>query len=124
MKKFINFIRTTAIGGLLVIVPIAIILFVLAQIIYGLYSVAEATMAEMNIAIDDAVILFLIATGALIGLCFLTGLMVQTRFGIVLRTWFGRNVAKRIPMYGAIASLTRRFAGIEGHHFSAVEIDL
>ncbi len=124
MSRFVNFIKTTAIGGLLVIVPIAIILFVLAQIFYGLYSVAQALIAELGLAIDDALILFAIAIASLIGLCFVTGLVVQTRAGITLRAWLDSNVARRIPMYNAISSLTKRFAGLEGNNFDPVEVDL
>ena len=35
-----------------------------------------------------------------------------------------RNVAKRVPMYNAIASLTQRFAGIDGRDFVPVEVDI
>jgi uncharacterized membrane protein len=124
MNKFMNFIKTTAIGGLLVIVPIAIILFVLAQILYALYSLSQAATTELGLQINDALIMIGIAAAALIGLCFLTGLIVQTRIGVALRTWMKRNVAKRIPMYNAISSLTQRFAGLEGNKFAPVEVDL
>ena len=119
-----RFIKTTAIGGLLVIVPIAIIAFVLAQIFYALYSLSQSATLELGLQINDALIIIGIATAALIGLCFLTGLIVQTRIGIALRTWMNRNVAKRIPMYNAISSLTKRFAGLDGNKFAPVEVDL
>ena len=124
MSRFIRFMKTTAIGGLLVIVPIAIILFVLAQIFYGLYSVAQLLIDSLGLQINDALILVGIASASLIGLCFLTGLIVQTRIGIALRNWLNRNVSRRIPMYKAISSLTKRFAGLEGNQFAPVEVDL
>lgn len=124
MRKVINFIKTTVIGGLLIIVPIAIVLYVLGQLFYGLYSLAESTMSEVNIEIDDALIMTGIAALALIGLCFLTGLVVRTRFGVVSKRWLNRHIGKRIPMYNALASLTRRFAGREGSEFAPVEVDL
>ncbi len=124
MSRFINFIRTTALGGLLVIVPIAIVLFVLGQILLGLYNVAREFVALTGLGIDDALLISGIALLALVGLCFATGLLVRTRLGGALRGWFARNVAKRIPMYGAIASLTQRFAGIEGTEFAPVEVDI
>ena len=124
MNRFINFVKTTAIGGLLVIVPIAIILFVMAQLFYGLYSVSESLVSELGLGIDDALLMVGIALGSLIGLCFVTGLIVQTKLGVALKNWLNRNVARRIPMYNAISSLTRRFAGLEGNKFSPVEVDL
>jgi uncharacterized membrane protein len=124
MSRFVNFIKTTAIGGLLVIVPTTIILFVLAQILYGLNSVGQKLIAELGMQIDDALIMIGIAAASLIGLCFLTGLIVRTRIGFSLRNWLSRNVAKRIPMYNAISSLTQRFAGLDGNQFAPVEVDL
>ncbi len=124
MSRFINFLKTTALGGLLVIVPIAIVLFVLGQLLLALLSVVNEILAWLGIGIDDALFMSALALLALVGLCFVTGLVVRTRAGDALKGWFGRNVAKRIPMYGAIANLTRRFAGIDGEQFAPVEIDL
>ena len=124
MTRFISFIKTTAIGGLLVIVPIAIILAVLAQIFFGLYTLAGDVTEALKIEIDDAVVMVGIAALALIGLCFATGLLVQTRLGTVLKDWFYRNLGRRIPMFGAISNITRRFVGMESMTFAPVEIDL
>jgi len=124
MSRFMNFIKTTAIGGLLVIVPIAIILFILAQIFYGLFSMVNSLVAELGLQVNDALIMIGIALATLIGICFVTGLIVQTRLGVALKTWLNSNVARRIPMYNAISSLTKRFAGLEGNKFAPVEVDL
>lgn len=124
MTKVIQFMKTTAVGGLLVIVPIAVILFVLAQIFYGLYSLSESVLNQLNIEINDALIMVGIAALSLIGLCFLTGLVVQTRLGDALKRWFGRNVGRRIPMFNALSSLTKRFAGFDNENFASVEVDL
>lgn len=124
MKKVWDFIKTTAVGGLLVIVPISIILFVVAQLFYGLYAVAQQLLADFGIRIDDAISMFLLAAFILIGICFLTGLLVQTRLGDAVRMWMSKNIARRIPMYNAIASLTQRFAGLDGTNFAPVEVDL
>lgn len=124
MSRFIDFLKTTALGGLLVIVPIAIVLFVLGQLMLALLSVANEALAWLGIGVDDALLMSALALLALVGLCFVTGLVVRTRVGDAVKRWFARNVAKRIPMYGAISSLTRRFAGIDGEQFAPVEIDL
>ncbi len=124
MKRFINFIKTTALGGLLVIVPIAIVLFVLGQLLLALYTLAIDVTSYLSIEINDALIISGIALLALVGLCFVTGLIVRTRLGNATKNWFGRNVASRIPMYAAIANLTKRFAGVDGAQFSPVEVDL
>ncbi|MEO1245183.1 MAG: DUF502 domain-containing protein [Pseudomonadota bacterium] len=126
-KRTLNFVKTTAVGGLLVIVPVAVVLFVLGQLLFALYSAGLAIVGSgfvPNIVSENPWLVLLIALGSLLGLCFGTGLAVQTRLGGALRGWFGRNVARRIPMYKAITSLTERFAGLDGEEFVPVEVDL
>ena len=124
MRKFLDFLQTTAVGGLLVIVPVAIVLFVLGQLLFGLYKISAATVVQLGIEINDALLLAGIALASLIALCFVTGLLVQTRLGIYLGRWSNRHIGRRIPMFNAIRSLTKRFVGLDGKQFSPVEIDL
>lgn len=129
MTRFLGFVKTTAIGGLLVIIPVSIILFVLAQLFWGLYDIASSMLSSplarrLDVQAADAILIFAVAAIALIGLCFLTGLLVRTRLGIALGNWFARAVAPRIPMYRALSNLTKRFIGVEGHEFAPVEVDL
>lgn len=124
MSRIINFIKTTAVGGLLVIVPIAIILSVLGQLFFALYSLAGDVTTTLGIHIDDAIVMVGIALLVLVGLCFLTGLLVQTRIGAYLKNWFYRHIGRRIPMFGALTNITKRFAGIDSGHFAPIEIDL
>lgn len=126
-KRTFRFLKTTAIGGLLVIVPVAVVLFVLGQLLFGLYGAGIALLETgliRGIEAEDALLVLALALASLVGLCFFTGLVVQTRIGGALRAWFGRNVAGRIPMYKAITSLTERFAGVDGDDFVPVEVDL
>ena len=122
MRGVLNFIKTTAVGGLLVIIPITIILFVLGQLFYALFTIVNEVLGQLPLEIDEALIGVGITVLALIALCFVTGLIVQTQFGVALKSWFSRNVARRIPMYNAIANLTKRFIGVEGLEFAPVEV--
>ena len=124
MKRVLKFVKTTAIGGLLVIIPVTIIIAVLAQLFYGLFSIVNDVLDRLPIELDDALLAVAITVIALIALCFVTGLLVQTQIGIALKGWFSRNVARRIPMYNAIANLTKRFIGVEGFEFAPVEVAL
>ena len=124
MKRLLGFIRTTALGGLLVIIPVSIVLFVLAQLFWGLYSAANAILEQLGIETRSALLMLAVAAAALVGICFVTGLLVRTRLGVALRNWFGRNVAPRIPMFNALSNLTKRVVGVEGEQFTPAEIDL
>ena len=125
MKSFLNFLKTTAIGGLLVIIPISILLFLFGQILYGVYSAGlEISAALGGLMPDNPVFILLLSIATIVGGCFLTGLIVKTRIGRALRHGFERRLAKWVPMYKPIRSLTRRFAGVDEDQFAPVEVDL
>lgn len=124
MKRLLEFIRTTAIGGLLVIIPLTIVLFVLAQLSWGLYRAANSIVSQLGIGAGNAVLMFALLAAALVGVCFATGLLVRTRLGAALQGWFGRKIAPRIPMFRALSNLTKRFVGVEGQEFTPVEVDV
>ena len=127
VRRSLEFLRTTAIGGLLVIVPVAVVLFVLGQLLFGLYGLWLELIGSEHlpgVVAERPVFVMLLAAGSLVGLCFATGLFVRTRVGSALRDWFGRRVASRIPMYRAITAMTERFAGVDGEDFVPVEVDV
>ena len=125
MRSFLEFIKTTVLGGLLVIVPISIILFVVGRIVTELYLLATEFVGQLPLRFqNEALLVAAITLLALVGLCFVTGLLVRTRLGIVVKRWFGRNVGNRIPMFNAIVNVTRRVVGIKGTAFTPVEVDL
>lgn len=125
MKGLTDFIKTTAIGGLLVIIPVTIVVIIFGQLVAAVYGiglqVAELLPPEVR---DSTTIIMLLAVASIVALCFATGLLLKTRAGIAVRKLFAQHVASRIPMYGAISSLTQRFVGVEGEQFAAVEVDL
>ena len=125
MRKVLGFIRTTAIGGLLVVVPISVGLFVLAQLYIAIVGFVRSFVDALPVNLQNkAGLVFVLTVLTLIGLCFVTGLIVRTRLGIGLRRWARRNIANRIPMYNALTSLTKRVVGVDGTQFAPVEIDL
>ena len=110
---------------LLVIIPVTVVLIVLGQLVLAVYGIGLQLAEVLPIEIlENTTLILLLAMAAIVGLCFATGLLLQTRIGITAKALFGKYVASRIPMYGAISSLTRQFVGVEGDRFAAVEIDL
>lgn len=125
MKKVLEFIRTTAIGGLLVIIPVTIVAFVLVQLYVRIVGFVGSLVDALPIDLrSDAILIALLTILTLVAVCFLTGLLVQTQLGDAIRSWAKRNIADRIPMYNALTSLTRRVAGIDEGQFAPVEVDL
>ena len=126
MRRSLEFIKTTAIGGLLVIIPLAVILFVVGQILFLIYSTSLAVIESEHTPVfvqDKPILVVASAFGLLVGACFVTGLFVQTSLGQYFKRFFRENLLDRIPVIRAIARITERFAGVDGDDFAPVEVD-
>jgi len=125
MKQSLGFIKTTALGGLVVIVPLAILLFVTAQILYIAIDMISQVAEWLPFAfLDNPVVISLLAIAVIIAICFFTGLAVRTATGANLQQRFDRFLERKIPLYGVVRSITQRFAGIEDEQLTPAEIDL
>ncbi len=127
VKRTVNFVKTTAIGGLLVLLPLAIILYVVGELLFTLYTVSlgiiEAEPTPQFVK-ENPFLVIAAGVGALIGFCFLTGLVVKTRLGNYLKHSFKEKVVNRIPVIRAVQRIAERFAGIEGEDFAPVEVEV
>jgi|GEM_PF-2744046 len=123
-RPFVEFLKTTAVGGLLVIVPVAIVLYVVAQLVLALHGAVSQVVDATGIATGRAYVGLALSILAFVALCFVTGLLVRTRAGRWLKRWFARRVGARLPMFRALSNLTRAFIGVDRKQFSPVEVDL
>jgi uncharacterized membrane protein len=110
MKGLIEFAKMTVIGGLLVILPVAVAGMVLAKIVGLLLAVLRPVAAELPGGSHFAMVL---AVVVVVGACFVTGLTVQTRVGQRVREIAERRLLERLPGYTLLRSLSRRVAGEE-----------
>ena len=125
MQKFFNFVKTTVIGGLVVIIPVAILIYAVGEIFVTLIDVTTPLTSWMPF--HPAVNALLASTAAIaitVAIFFLAGLLVNTLWGNAVRNWLEKKIFSRIPMYSALKGLTQRFTGIEHAGFPVVEIDL
>jgi uncharacterized membrane protein len=108
MKQVIEFIKTTMLGGALIIVPAAAIVFLLAKVARGLKGALEPVAAELPPGIQ---VPYTIEIIAVVVICFLAGLLIRTRPG----RWFGRiierHVFDRVPGYALAKGLTGASVG-------------
>lgn len=125
MKGLIEFIKTTAIGGLVVIIPATIVLLIFGQLVLAVYGVGLQLAEVLPPAVREyTTVILLLAVVVIVASCFVTGLLLKTSAGLAIKQLFAKHVAGRIPMYSAISSLTQRFIGVEGEQFAPIEIDL
>lgn len=125
MKNLITFIKTTVIGGLIVIVPLAIIVFVVGDTVNTLITATKPLTQDLPFGIyANAMIAVLIVASAIIGTCFIAGFLLNTFFGAAVKNWLERNLLERIPMYSTLRGLTKSLAGIDGTDYPVVEVNL
>jgi len=125
MKKLIEFIKTTAIGGLVVIVPMAILTIVIGDTLKKLIKVTQPLTEHMPFSpLTNSILAVFFVAVLIIAIFFLAGLLLNTFWGKVAKNWFETKIFERIPMYTTLKGLTQSFAGIESSDFPVAEVDL
>ena len=113
MKYAREFITSTVVGGLFIVVPVYLAVLLLLK---GMQSVAAlvrpfAAMVPDWIPAENLLSLVLVLV-----FCFLVGVAVRTRVGRAVRERMERMFFERLPGYGLLRSLTQRLAGDSEEH--------
>ncbi len=125
MKKTADFFKTTLLGGLVAIVPLSAVAFVLWSMLSALFEVIDAMEGVLSFSPwVNTVVMFFAALAALLVLCFLAGLALQTAIGGTLKEWIDSILVKVVPLYGMAKKMTQRLAGGDGSEFTPALIDL
>jgi len=120
MKNIGKFAKTSVMGGLLVVVPIALLVLVLADLFEMLIHMTESAAKEWPFEpyINRIlVVVFTIAEFAL--LCFVTGLIVRTGWGDKIQ-----KKLESIPAYTMIRNITQQLTGKTVKQFAPAQVDL
>ena len=121
MKRIVEFIKTGVIGGFLVMLPVALILFLVVELVKIVVLITEPvtehlpveTLGGIEVATVAALLLILAA-------CFVTGLVARTQIGVRSGELIERLGLNRLPGYTLLKSLTRGFSSDkEASAFSA-----
>jgi uncharacterized membrane protein len=104
MKQAIEFIKTTMLGGALIIIPAALIVFILAKVARGLKGALDPLAAQLP---DSVQFPYMTEIVTVIAVCFLAGLLIRTRPGRWLGRLIERYVFDRVPGYALARGLTR-----------------
>jgi uncharacterized membrane protein len=115
----LGFVKTTLIGGLLVILPIGLALLLLLKALSTALAVVGPIAAQLLVGTRFAtpMALLLILAG-----CFVVGLLVRTVVGQRATRALEQRVLERVPGYTLLRSLTRRVAGEEEGQTFAVAL--
>jgi len=122
MSRVMEFSKTALIGGLLVILPVALIGLLLLKAM----TVVEKLLGPIMSLLPQEVFLpRVIALLIIIGFCFLTGLILKTRIGRLIYLTGERRILERLPGYSLMRSLSRQITGQEeGVSFSPALVEI
>ncbi|MEW6508189.1 MAG: DUF502 domain-containing protein [Bacteroidota bacterium] len=123
MKKLNSFLRTTFLGGFLVVLPIILLILVLNWFYEFLLSnIRPIITLLIQTARISEVIAAVIAVIIMLLLFFLVGLLVQTRMGKFFFEIFEERVLKKIPIYRIIKETVVQLFGGEKMIFKGVAL--
>lgn len=122
MHKVSQFLKMTLIGGLVVILPVALLVFLLMK---AMTKVQEVLQPIVSLLPEDVILPKVMALLIVIAGCFLTGLVLNTRIGRQIYQVGERQILERIPGYTLLRSLSRQFSGgEEGVSFSVALVEI
>ena len=112
MKKFTEFLKTSLLGGLFVLLPLILFYLLLAELLQVVVLLAtpiadlfpKGTFDRVNTPVLMALIL-------IVGASFLFGLALRSVSLRRLGLWIERMVLGRMPLYDAVKSLSRGLVG-------------
>jgi uncharacterized membrane protein len=110
MKGLAELIKTTIVGGLLVILPIYLSILLLAKTLAAIFALLSPLTAAIPAGTQFrqliAILIVLVA-------CLVAGAIVRTRSGRRARRILERSVLRKIPGYQLVRGLTERVSGEE-----------
>ncbi|RUX28848.1 hypothetical protein EOA13_15755 [Mesorhizobium sp. M7A.F.Ca.US.011.01.1.1] len=113
MRQAVSFLKTTLIGGLVVVLPIWLVGFVLIRGLGQIKSAIEPLTDNVTNAVAPPIA---IAALVLLFSCFAIGLLIQTASGGRCVGTVERQLAERLPGYGLFRGLTLGVTGGGADH--------
>ena len=108
MRPIAEFVKTTLIGGLLIVLPVYIAVLLILKAVQGLVAAVKPITAAIpgSVAFEEILAILVLAV-----ICFIAGLIVRTRAGLRAKNAIERRVLQRLPGYTLLRGLAGRVTG-------------
>jgi uncharacterized membrane protein len=114
MKPWVEFVKTTLIGGLLFLIPVVLVVLFVQKALHlagsGLAPVTHLLPAQSVVGIAVAEV---VAVCALLFVCFMAGLVIRTRAGARVNAQLEQMILRRVPGFTFVKSIAHGLAGLE-----------
>jgi len=126
MKKIIPIIKDHIITGAIVIIPLAVVGVILADVMKEIIAKTTPFTDIMVLGgpISRAIVASIIIIIVLGLFFFISGLILKTYLGKSFKYWLEKKVLTHIPFYETISSIAHQFAGVGKVNYQVVEVDL
>lgn len=111
MKKMLAFVGRTVLAGLLVVIPIYLAILLLLK---GMQSVGKLVRPFTMILPESLPVQQLLSLLVVLAICFVIGLALRARRGMMIRDRMEKAIFQKIPGYATFRNLTRQMAGVTG----------
>ena len=110
MKGLAELIKTTLIGGLLVVLPIYLSILLLAKLLASVLALLSPVTAAIPASAQFRQV---VAIVIVLTVCLAVGVLVRTNVGLRAMNAFEHSVLEKIPGYALVRDLARRISGDE-----------
>lgn len=122
VQRIAAFVRTTILGGVLVVMPLVLTGFLLAKALGAVAALLRPVASHLPAGLPLPEIL---ALAIVVAACFLAGAVVRTGPGRRLKEALDRRLLERIPGYTLIRGLAGRITGQEeGSTFATCLVEI
>ena len=115
MQRFRSFLILTLLGGLTVVLPIALLLMIFAWLFGVIFELIRPLtgLLQQEAALDEF-LAFLVVLGIILAACFVVGLLIKTRLGGWLHGHLDGWLARLAPGYRTIREIISQLLGGAG----------
>lgn len=123
MNKIKNFIKTSLIGGVIIVLPIAILVFIFKKLFDIVTNLVQPmTNFILKFFSLPEIVADIIVITIIMVVCFIVGLVIKTRIGIFIHKNLEERVLKIAPGYKTIKETVLQFIGKDKTAFSRVAL--
>ncbi len=126
MKRIKSFFKTSILGGLIVILPITICLYVFKWIFNSVTDIIQVPtnliMANISLIEDRELLADTLVALIILIICFIVGVIVKTQFGKIFYRSAENYLLKVLPGYSMIKEIVIQFLGDKQSPFSSVAL--
>lgn len=126
MDKIKLFLKTSLLGGVVVILPVAILIMFfkwLFHLVTGMIQpLTDFVMETMYISKYQRMFADLMVLGTILVTCFVVGIFVKTRMGKYIHNFIENKILKVAPGYSLIRDTVMQFLGGKKPPFSSVAL--